>query len=63
MMQRCPLPEDVVNDTDSIPREAVDENVGETYWSVVSLDELPDDLADLVAPPVVVGAAPRGALS
>ncbi len=45
-----------------VPREAVVENVGETYWSVDSLDELPDDLADLVAPPVVVGAAPRSCL-
>jgi hypothetical protein len=58
-----------VTDTESttpwtmfVPREAVVENVGETYWSVDSLDELPDDLADFVAPPVVVGAAPRSCL-
>ena len=73
MMQRCRLPEETVTDTESttpwsmfVPREAVVENVGDSYWSVDSVDfadALPDDLADLVAPPVVVGAAPRGALS
>jgi hypothetical protein len=46
-----------------VPREAVVENVGDSYWSVDFADEFPDDLADLVAPPVVVGAAPRGVLS
>lgn len=48
-----------------VPRESVAENLGGAYWSV---DEcrwenveptLPDDLVDLLAPPIVVGAAPR----
>jgi hypothetical protein len=48
-----------------VPRESVAENIGGAYWTV---DEcgwesveptLPDDLVDLLAPPIVVGAAPR----
>jgi hypothetical protein len=46
------------------PRDAVQDNLGGAYWSV---DEgnwsavepgLPDDLVDLVAPPIIVGIAP-----
>lgn len=47
-----------------VPREAVTQSLGAAYWSV---DEcrwesvgpaLPDDLVELLAPPVVVGAVP-----
>jgi hypothetical protein len=48
---------------ESVPRESVAENLGGAYWSVddsrwtTVQPELPDDLADLLAPPIIVGAA------
>jgi hypothetical protein len=47
-----------------VPREAVSESLGGAYWSVdecrwdTVAPALPDDLVDLLAPPIVVGAAP-----
>ena len=49
-----------------VPRDAVAENLGGAYWSVTECRwenvgaALPDDLVDLVAPPIEVGAAPVG---
>ncbi|HZN76856.1 MAG TPA: hypothetical protein VFC00_34960 [Micromonosporaceae bacterium] len=44
----------------SAPKEAVAESAGRTYWSVSGRSwRLPDELVALVAPPVVVSAAPR----
>jgi hypothetical protein len=49
-----------------VPREAVAENVGDSYWSVDEFQwdrvepTLPEDLIALLAPPVVVGAMPVG---
>jgi hypothetical protein len=48
----------------AVPREAVSENLGAAYWSVDECrwesvaPQLPDDLVDLLAPPIVVGASP-----
>jgi len=45
--------------------EVVAASLGGAYWSVDELGwetvqpTLPDDLIDLLAPPIVVGAAPR----
>jgi hypothetical protein len=49
-----------------VPRHAVAENLGGAYWSVSECrwesvaPALPDDLVDLLAPPIEVGAAPCG---
>jgi hypothetical protein len=71
--ERRPLsPEAAVADQNTtpwtlpVPREAVAENVGESYWSVDEFrwdrvePTLPEDLIALLAPPVVVGAMPVG---
>jgi hypothetical protein len=48
----------------AVPRDAVAANLGGAYWSVHECRwenvgaALPDDLVDLLAPPIVVGAAP-----
>lgn len=47
-----------------VARDAVEASIGATYWSVESdrwrnlLPSLPDDVLDLLAPPIVVGATP-----
>jgi hypothetical protein len=49
-----------------VPPDAVADSLGGAYWSVRECRwenvgaALPDDLADLVAPPIEVGAAPVG---
>jgi hypothetical protein len=49
-----------------VPREAVVQSVGTSYWSVDEdqwdsvLPSLPDELVELLAPPVTVGALPCG---
>jgi hypothetical protein len=46
-----------------VPREAVAESLGGAYWSVdecrweTVAPALPDDLVDLLAPPIVVGCS------
>jgi hypothetical protein len=48
-----------------VPREAVADCAGKSYWSVYDCrwvglgSTVSDELADLLAPPIVVGAAPR----
>jgi hypothetical protein len=47
-----------------VPREAIADSVGASYWSVYECrwvgvgPAVPDDLAGLLAPPIAVGAAP-----
>jgi hypothetical protein len=45
-----------------VPREAVADSEGASYWSVYEARwvpaELPDDLAALLAPPIAVGTFP-----
>jgi len=51
-----------------VPREAVADSAGASYWSVYDCrwvgvgPAIPEELAELLAPPIVVGAAPVGAL-
>ncbi|HEU4423691.1 MAG TPA: hypothetical protein VFR67_14265 [Pilimelia sp.] len=51
----------------AVPREAVADSAGASYWSVYDCrwvgvgPAVPDELADLLAPPIIVGAAPVAA--
>jgi hypothetical protein len=63
MTDPAPAPVDV-----PVPPDAVETGVGDRYWTVSGCHwagaGLPDDVAALLAPPIVVGAAatPRRAL-
>jgi hypothetical protein len=49
-----------------VPREAVVDSAGQCYWSVYdcrwveSGPTVPEEVADLLAPPIAVGAVPVG---